>query len=212
MQKEIIFNESAAHGRGDGVSTPSACTTPISITHHGVNESGDLYKLLDEKDEEIHIVTRLNEQLKVQLLDLESLVSTMRGDGDKQSGEFQTLHQELQESKEEVSELMRALEDLALNYDQKADALQASYTEREKIEQELARKDELTVNLVNEIELLKEEKSEIQARTTETMSSLLRDLTDMGIAVNPDVSTSSESQISGSQSKSKDLDAEFTAA
>ena len=24
----------------------------------------DLYKLLDEKDEEIHIVTRLNEQLK----------------------------------------------------------------------------------------------------------------------------------------------------
>ena len=55
---------------------------------------------------------------------MESLVSTMRGDGDKQSGEFQTLHQELQESKEEVSELMRALEDLALNYDQKADALQ----------------------------------------------------------------------------------------
>ena len=97
-----------------------------------------MYKLLDEKDEEIHIVTRLNEQLKgechliimlfllniVQMLDLESLVSTMRGDGDKQSGEFQSLHNELQESKEEVSELMRALEDLALNYDQKADALQ----------------------------------------------------------------------------------------
>ena len=65
-----------------------------------------------------------NNIILVQLLDLESLVSTMRGDGDKQSGEFQTLHSELQESKEEVSELMRALEDLALNYDQKADALQ----------------------------------------------------------------------------------------
>lgn len=76
----------------------------------------------------------------------------------------------------------------------------ASYTEREKIEQELARKDELTVNLMNEIELLKEEKTEIQARTTETMSSLLRDLTDMGIAVNPEVSTPAD--ISG-QSKSK---------
>merc|ERR1712235_89130 len=209
MQKELVFNDSAAHGRGDGVNTPSTCSTPLTSMHHGVNESGDLYKLLDEKDEEIHIVTRLNEQLKVQLLDLESLVSTMRGDGDKQSGEFQTLHSELQESKEEVSELMRALEDLALNYDQKADALQASYTEREKIEQELARKDELTVNLMNEIELLKEEKTEIQARTTETMSSLLRDLTYMGIAVNPEVSTPAD--ISG-QSKSKDLDAEFTAA
>ena len=40
---------------------------------------------------------------------------------------------------------------------------------------------------MNDIELLKEEKTEIQTRTTETMSSLLRDLTDMGVAVNPDV-------------------------
>ena len=39
---------------------------------------------------------------------------------------------------------------------------------------------------MNEMELIKEEKTEIQARTTETMSSLLRDLTDMGVAVNPD--------------------------
>lgn len=62
---------------------------------------------------------------------------------------------------------------------------------------------------MNEIELLKEEKTEIQSRTTETMSSLLRDLTDMGIAVNPDVQTGETIQ----QSKSKqDLDAEFTAA
>ena len=36
---------------------------------------------------------------------------------------------------------------------------------------------------MNEIELVKDEKTEIQARTTETMSSLLRDLTDMGVAV-----------------------------
>merc|ERR1711953_1182423 len=220
MQKELVFNDSAAHGRGDGVNTPSTCSTPLTSMHHNVNDSGELYKLLDEKDEEIHIVTRLNEQLKVQLLDLESLVSTMRGDGDKQSGEFQTLHSELQESKEEVSELMRALEDLALNCDQKADALQASYTEREKIEQELAKKDELTVNLMNEIELIKEEKSEIQARTTETMSSLLRDLTDMGVAVNPDGTSAQEANSQKSKVVSlfeshwdkQDLDAEFTAA
>ena len=57
---------------------------------------------------------------------------------------------------------MRALEDLALNYDQKADALQAAYSEREKIEAELQRKDEHCVTLMNEIELLKEEKTEIQ--------------------------------------------------
>ena len=69
----------------------------------------------------------------------------------------------------------------------KADALYATYTKREKIEQELARKNEVTVNLMNEIS--KEEMMKIQARTTETMSSLLRDLIDMGIAVTPKVST-----------------------
>ena len=60
----------------------------------------------------------------VQLLEQESLISSMRGADEKYSGEFQQTLQELDESKEEVSELMRALEDLALNYDQKADALQ----------------------------------------------------------------------------------------
>lgn len=57
-------------------------------------------------------------------MDQESLISTMRGADEKYSGEFHQLSQELDESKEEVSELMRALEDLALNYDQKAEALQ----------------------------------------------------------------------------------------
>ena len=75
---------------------------------------------------------------------------------------------------------MRALEDLALNYDQKADALQAAYTEREKLEAELQRKDEHCVTLMNEIELLKEEKTEIQEsvikkieRFTKVISGLL---------------------------------------
>ena len=57
-------------------------------------------------------------------MEQESLISSMRGADEKYSGEFQQLSQELDESKEEVAELMRALEDLALNYDQKADALQ----------------------------------------------------------------------------------------
>ena len=48
------------------------------------------------------------------------------------------------------------------NYDQEVDALQAAYTEREKIEAELQRKDQHCVTLMNEIELLKKEKTEIQ--------------------------------------------------
>ena len=39
------------------------------------------------------------------------------------------------------------------------------------------------------LRLIKKKKMEIQARTTETMSSLLRDLSDMGVAVNPNYPT-----------------------
>ena len=59
-------------------------------------------------------------------MDQETLISAMRGADEKSNGHFHQLSQELNESKEEVSELMRALEDLALNYDQKADALQGN--------------------------------------------------------------------------------------
>ena len=40
MQKELVFNDSAAHGRGDGVNTPTTCSTPLTSIHHGVNKSG----------------------------------------------------------------------------------------------------------------------------------------------------------------------------
>ena len=77
MQKHLDLNLSqvASHdkGRGDGLSTPSLCDTPVSsATNPNISDASELYKLLDEKDEEIHVVTRLNEQLKgkhfVQLL------------------------------------------------------------------------------------------------------------------------------------------------
>lgn len=58
-------NATGGHGRGDGLSTPSLCDTPVSsATNPNISDASELYKLLDEKDEEIHVVTRLNEQLK----------------------------------------------------------------------------------------------------------------------------------------------------
>ena len=56
-------------------------------------------------------------------------------------------------------------------------------------------------------EISKEEMMKIQARTAETMSSLLRDLTDMGIAVNPEVSTLA--YISGNSKSKQGPDADF---
>ena len=43
MQKELVFNDSAAHGRGDGVNTPSTCSTPLTMPHN-VNDSGFVFQ------------------------------------------------------------------------------------------------------------------------------------------------------------------------
>ena len=50
----------------------------------------------------------------------------MKGSDDRNSSEYQQISQELQNSKEEVADLMRALEDLAVSYEQKAEALGGS--------------------------------------------------------------------------------------
>ena len=50
-------------------------------------------------------------------------------------------------------------------------------------------------------EISKEEMMKIQARTAETMSSLLRDLTDMGIDINPKVPNSADFSSQSNQSR-----------
>ena len=56
-------------------------------------------------------------------MEQENIITSMGRSDDRYSSEFQQLSQELQNSKEEVSDLMRALEDLAVSYEQKAEAL-----------------------------------------------------------------------------------------
>lgn len=200
-------------GQGDsfnGSVRPSPCPTPQGNVKRELPaaEESELYKLLDEKDDEICNLSRVNQQLSGQLLEQENIITSMGRSDDRYSSEFQQLSQELQNSKEEVSDLMRALEDLAVSYEQKAEALGEAAREREAMEEEVRRKDEHNINLVSELELLKEQNQEIQTRTTETMSSLLRDLSDMGMAVNPEAGA----DLSPKKSEGQASESEFTAA
>ncbi len=76
-------------------------------------------RLISESDAQI--------QFSGQLMEQENIITSMGRSDDRYSSEFQQLSQELQNSKEEVSDLMRALEDLAVSYEQKAEALGGIY-------------------------------------------------------------------------------------
>ncbi|CAL8389080.1 unnamed protein product [Boreogadus saida] len=94
-----------------------------------------LYKQLDDKDDEINQSSQLAEKLKEQMLDHEELLASTRRDYDKIQEELDRLQTENQLAKEEVKEVLQALEELAVNYDQKGQLVE----ERQEANTHLAR-------------------------------------------------------------------------
>uniref|UniRef100_A0A8C1LXZ6 Kinesin-like protein n=1 Tax=Cyprinus carpio TaxID=7962 RepID=A0A8C1LXZ6_CYPCA len=157
-----------------------------------------LYKQLDDKDEEINQQSQLVEKLKQQMLDQEELLASSRRDHDNLQSELTRLQLENDASKEEVKEVLQALEELAVNYDQKSQEVEDKTKEFEALSEELGQK---SVN--SELQKLKEMANHQKKRVTEMMSSLLKDLTEIGIAVG-----NNEIKVNGSGL----IDEEFTVA
>uniref|UniRef100_A0A671NJF1 Kinesin-like protein n=1 Tax=Sinocyclocheilus anshuiensis TaxID=1608454 RepID=A0A671NJF1_9TELE len=162
-----------------------------------------LYKQLDDKDEEINQQSQLVEKLKQQMLDQEELLASSRRDHDNLQSELTRLQLENEASKEEVKEVLQALEELAVNYDQKSQEVEDKTKEFEALSEELGQKSSILVSIDSELQKLKEMANHQKKRVTEMMSSLLKDLTEIGIAVgNNDI----KHEVSGL------IDEEFTVA
>uniref|UniRef100_A0A673MF16 Kinesin-like protein n=1 Tax=Sinocyclocheilus rhinocerous TaxID=307959 RepID=A0A673MF16_9TELE len=142
-----------------------------------------LYKQLDDKDEEINQQSQLVEKLKQQMLDQEELLASSRRDHDNLQSELTRLQLENEASKEEVKEVLQALEELAVNYDQKSQEVEDKTKEFEALSEELGQKSSILASIDSELQKLKEMANHQKKRVTEMMSSLLKDLTEIGIAV-----------------------------
>ncbi|XP_063308687.1 kinesin-1 heavy chain [Pelobates fuscus] len=163
-----------------------------------------LYKQLDDKDEEINQQSQLVEKLKQQMLDQEELLASTRRDQDNMQAELNRLQAENDASKEEVKEVLQALEELAVNYDQKSQEVEDKAKEYELLSEELNQKSTILSSLDSELQKLKEMTNHQKKRATEMMTSLLKDLAEIGIAVgNHDVK---QPEVSGM------IDEEFTVA
>ncbi|XP_063063189.1 kinesin-1 heavy chain isoform X2 [Engraulis encrasicolus] len=146
-------------------------------------ELAKLYKQLDDKDDEINQQSQLAEKLKQQMLEQEELLASSRRDHEGLQVELSRLQQENEASKEEVKEVLQALEELAVNYDQKSQEVEDKSREFDTISEELSQKASVLASLDTELQKLKEMTNHQRKRVTEMMSSLLKDLAEIGVTV-----------------------------
>ncbi|KAI4544199.1 hypothetical protein MG293_004465 [Ovis ammon polii] len=116
-------------------------------------EISSLYRQLDDKsfctdgdvraelsDDEINQQSQLAEKLKQQMLDQDELLASTRRDYEKIQEELTRLQIENEAAKDEVKEVLQALEELAVNYDQKSQEVEDKTRANEQLTDELAQK------------------------------------------------------------------------
>ncbi|CAB1317099.1 unnamed protein product [Coregonus sp. 'balchen'] len=97
--------------------------------------------------------------------------------------ELNRLQAENEASKDEVKEVLQALEELAVNYDQKSQEVEDKTKEFEMLSDELNQKSSVLTSIDSELQKLKDMSNHQKKRVSEMMSSLLKDLAEIGIAV-----------------------------
>ncbi|KAL3216859.1 hypothetical protein MRX96_032740 [Rhipicephalus microplus] len=116
-------------------------------------------------------------------MEQEELITTTRRDYSGLQQEMLRIQQENESAKEEVKEVLQALEELAVNYDQKSQEVDAKNRECESLGEELNQKLCQLNSAQNELQQMKDHSVHQKKRTTEMLTSLLKDLAEIGIVL-----------------------------
>jgi len=199
--------------KGPVPATPSGLTLVGSITsedHARIEtERERLYLQLDEKDEEINQQSQYVEKLKEQIMDQEELIANSRRDYENLQNEMTRIQQENESAKEEVKEVLQALEELAVNYDQKSQEIDNKNKDMDSINEELQQKQSILNTTTTELQQLKDMSNHQKKRIIDLLGNLLRELCEVGQALNTDSAT--ELKINADANINK-IEEEFTVA
>ncbi|GFN78132.1 kinesin-like protein [Plakobranchus ocellatus] len=170
-------------------------------------EKMKLYQQLDDKDDEINNQGQLIEKLREQMLEQEELIASARRDYEASQAEMARIQADNESAKEEVKEVLQALEELAMNYDQKCSEVDNKNRDIEALNEEINQKATKTNTLQAELDALRETTSHQKKRVVEMMTSLLKDLGDIGAVIGGNAAENKPN--SGASEK---LEEEFTVA
>uniref|UniRef100_A0A665TDV6 Kinesin-like protein n=1 Tax=Echeneis naucrates TaxID=173247 RepID=A0A665TDV6_ECHNA len=169
----------------------SPCSVASSIVvhiseeerHKYEEEIRKLYKQLDDKDDEINHQSQMVEKLKEQMLNQEELLASSRGDSEKVQSELCRLQTENDSAKTEVKEVLQALEELAVNYDQKSLEVEEKSMQNKLLAEELAKKMVGQAFLLLIFNSQKKVSSQQRKRIAEILNGLMRELSEFSTIV-----------------------------
>uniref|UniRef100_A0A4W5PJ31 Uncharacterized protein n=1 Tax=Hucho hucho TaxID=62062 RepID=A0A4W5PJ31_9TELE len=117
------------------------------------------------------------------MLDQEEVLASSRGDSEKVSGELGRLQMESEVAKAEVREVLQALEELAVNYDQKSQEVEDKSLQNKLLAEELAKKMAHLMRIEAELCRLQEVSGHQRKRIAEVLNGLMRDLSEFSVIV-----------------------------
>jgi kinesin family protein 5 len=165
----------------------SAASDSNLLLHHSAalkeewdREKAALYSQLDEKDDEINAQSQELEKLGQQMNESEELINQLRKENDDLQMRIASLENDNESQKDEVKEVLKALEELAMNFDQKQQEAETKSKENETLTLELDKKLSNLKVIEDELENLKEVAQNQRKRLLDMMVTLLKDLGEIG--------------------------------
>nr|CAH8851471.1 unnamed protein product [Trichobilharzia regenti] len=148
-----------------------------------------LYQQLDDRDDEINKQAQTVARLRQQIEEQDVVKNSLCTECERQLEEITTLQAECLLNKDEVKEVLQALEELAMNYDQKAQEMDAISKELEEAQESFLLQTRLIHSKDGELSQLKDTHQNQKKKYTEMTSSLLKDLIDVGECLSDQIMT-----------------------
>ncbi|CAM9541384.1 unnamed protein product [Lampetra fluviatilis] len=162
-----------------GVVTPGDSGLTEALRQAYEEQIRKLYQNLDNKEEEYNQQAQLVERLNKQMLDQDELLACSRREAERQQAELSRLQADGRESRDEMAEVLRSMDELAAAYDAKSAELDQRGRESQTLHAELQRNTDSLALAEGEILSQQELVSQERRRMADSTLELLRELSEI---------------------------------
>ncbi|KAG7503879.1 kinesin heavy chain-like isoform X2 [Solea senegalensis] len=182
VEQQLNSRNKKSNSDAAGMDSLAPPTEPMSNEEKTQYETliNKLYQQLDDKDDEINQHSQTSEKLKQQLTDQDELLTLSRHDYEHLQNELSRLQRDNDSAKEEVKEVLQALEELAVNYDHKSQEVDDKNRYNQQLNEELALKTVSLETLQRDFSSLQGVSCHQRKRSSEILNLLLRDISEVG--------------------------------